>query len=285
MNRHQELKEIKDLRNKLAYEMRVYSKNIDPVLTNLYQQTPTPSYDNDISEMNLPVTNPTEFMIKILKHMTSSEIKKEFTNYIKNKDYFGANSLKFDELVNNIAFMGRAINLKTYGDGSYIRTFLPDLDGTIYELITAFLYSTKLDNESSTKLFMSRFNYMLENIWDLHIIDEASKPRFLINYDKLNTQLNIDGFSDQIKGLGDVKRRYNLVSIKELNTYIVAYLLVSEFLRDGYAFNGMLNAIHKSNSYNYEEVLDSLGINYIKHDDIIKLARLSKDDRHGRTFN
>ena len=285
MNRHQELKEIKDLRNKLAYEMRVYSKNIDPVLTNLYQQAPTPSYDNDISEMNLPVTNPTEFMIKILKHMTSSEIKKEFTNYIKNKDYFGANSLKFDELVNNIAFIGRAINLKTYGDGSYIRTFLPDLDGTIYELITAFLYSTKLDNESSTKLFMSRFNYMLENIWDLHIIDEASKPRFLINYDKLNTQLNIDGFNDQIKGLGDVKRRYNLVSIKELNTYIVAYLLVSEFLRDGYAFNGMLNAIHKSNSYNYEEVLDSLGINYIKHDDIIKLARLSKDDRHGRTFN
>ena len=43
--------------------------------------------------------------------------------------------------------------------------------------------------------------------------------------------------------------------------------------------------ICKSNSYNYEDVLDKLGINYIKHDDIIKLARLSKDDRHGKSFN
>ena len=285
MNRHQELKEIKDLRNKLVYEMRVYSKDMEPVLTSLYQQTPTPLYDNDISEMNLPVTNPTEFMFKILKHMTSSDLKKNFTEYVKKRDFFNTNTIKFDELITRIAYLGRAINLSTYGDGYFIRTYLPDLDGTIYELLTVFLYSTKLSNEESTQLFINRFNYMLESIWDLHIVDEASKTRFLADYNRLNNQLKLDGFNDQIKGFGDVKRRYNLVSIKEMNTYIVAYLLVSEFLRDSYVFDNMLNEIHKSDNYNYEEVLDKLGINYIKHDDIIKLARLSKDDRHGKSFN
>ena len=285
MNRHQELKEIKDLRNKLVYAMRVYSKDMEPVLTSLYQQTPTPLYDNDISEMNLPVTNPTEFMFKILKHMTSSDLKKNFTEYVKKRDFFNTNVIKFDELITRMSYLGRAINLSTYGDGYFIRTYLPDLDGTIYELLTVFLYSTKLSNEESTQLFINRFNYMLESIWDLHIVDEASKTRFLADYNRLNNQLKLDGFNDQIKGFGDVKRRYNLVSIKEMNTYIVAYLLVSEFLRDGYIFDNMLNEIHKSDNYNYEEVLDKLGINYIKHDDIIKLARLSKDDRHGKSFN
>lgn len=285
MNRHQELKEIKKLRDRLVYEIREYSKNMQPVLMDLYQQTPTPLYDNDISEMNLPVTNPTEFMFKILKHMTSSDLKKNFTEYIKNRDFFNTNATKFDELITRMSYLGRAINLSTYGDGFFIRTYLPDLDGTIYELLTVFLYSTKLSNEESTKLFINRFNYMLESIWDLHIVDEASKTRFLADYNRLNNQLKSDGFNDQIKGLGDVKRRYNLVNIKEINTYIVAYLLVSEFLKDGYVFDNMLNEIHKSNSYNYEDVLDKLGINYIKHDDIIKLARLSKDDRHGKSFN
>ena len=285
MNRHQQLKEIKELRNKLVYVMDLYSKDMKPVLFDLYKQTPTPLYDNDISDLDLPVTNPSEFMFKILKHMTSSEMKKEFTTYCKNKSFFKTNAINFDELVTRMAYLGRMINLNTFGDGNYIKKYLPDLDGTLYELITVFLYSTKLDKEDGKKVFINRFNYMLENIWDIHIIDEASKTKFLVNYDKLNNQLTEDGFKDNIKGLSDIKRKYNLINIFEVNTYIVAYLLLSEFLRDGYAFNGMLQEIHRSNSNNYEEVLDNLGINYIKHDDIIKLARLSKEDRHERTLN
>ena len=72
MNKLQELNEIKKMRNQLVDIMNVYSKDLKDLFFDLYNYTPTPSYDIEIPEDKLTKLHTINFMLKILKRIDNA---------------------------------------------------------------------------------------------------------------------------------------------------------------------------------------------------------------------
>ena len=286
MNKLQELNEIKKMRNQLVDIMNVYSKDLEDLFFDLYNYTPTPSYDIEIPEDKLTKLHTLNFMLKILKRIDNHKMSQEFVNYSRKTGFNRADQYPFSELAYRISYIGRQISLLTYGENTYMKKYLPNTDSDLFEIMAIYLYSRMNTYPNlNDLLFKKRFKYVSENIWDMHAIDELSKGFIKPNYKKANDKLKDEGLDQDFTSLAQINSKYNHINIYDLNSYIVANILLSEYIKDPYSFNKMLEELHKTDNTNYEEVLDNLGINYIKHNDIIKSLRMKKGDTDERTLN
>ena len=191
---------IKDLREIKAYlkgikqDMSVYSQDMPNTMFDLYKQTPTSFNKVDLPDAEIRESDYINHFTRILRHISNHELTKTYLQYVK--DHKGVMKGIYDgtpqDYVEYSSQMGQLITHKTFNESEFIKQYLPNLCKYLYELLSIKAYSSWQSGSINQGLFYRRFYNISRYIWDLHVIDELSKPKLFLDIDKTNKKLEED---------------------------------------------------------------------------------------------
>lgn len=287
MNKIQELKYLKNFVESIKQDSSMYSNLMYDFLINLHSQTPVPREPKEMFAVNMTEDQYDELFFNIIKHMNNGKISREYVSF-KRDIGFNIDPSKLytiNELIDYAKYTGIDLTNIAYGKSEFNDKYIPYVREYLFEMMMIWSYCYKYSYNNQGLFSMNRYSNISKNIWDLYALDELSQQKVMANYKKLNSHLGVYNFEYPIQDYDDAISRYSLENIKAINSYIVASILMKDLLKDDYAFNHKFEELAKTDNMNYNSVMNVLGMNYIKHNDIIKSLRFTRDDINGRKIN